>query len=105
MLPEHIRTVLRADIHKTVHIADKNRHATMRVLRWRQEGPHHFVAEVGGGSYVLRRVDSGSRVKRQRYRWKSLWVPNDSPHIKELALERLKEWARGAAEVHYERNT
>lgn len=105
MLPRHIATILRADVHRSLHIDAKKLATQKKELVWRQEGPAHFVADVTGGAYVLRKVDSRSRVASQRHRWKSLWVPIDSPNIRELALEKRREWARGAAEVHYERPT
>lgn len=95
--------IVRADAAKAAHIAEKNRRAALRRLRWVAHGERHFVATVDGGAYVLRRQDSGSRVKRHRYRWIALWAPIDSPDIKELALERRYQWAKGAAEAHYER--
>lgn len=106
MLPEHVGTIakiLGADAHRTAHIDVKNLDAQRRNLVWHHHGLDHYVADVVGGAYVLRKVDSRSRVKRHRYRWKSLWVPIDSPHPKELACERRKDWAKGAAEVHYRR--
>lgn len=95
--------IVRADAHRAAHIDAKNLRAASTELIWHHHGLDHYVAGVRGGSYVLRKVDSGSRIKRHRYRWKALWAPIDSPDIKELALERRKDWARGAAEAHYKR--
>lgn len=96
---------VKADRERDAHLGEKARGAAMADLVWREIDADHLVAEVPGGSYVLRKVDSRSRVARQRYRWRSLWVPADSPDVRELALERRKEWARSAAAIHYRRNT
>ena len=92
--------VPRAEL-RTASVAEKGRE--LAPLRFVAHGELHFVAEVTGGSYVLRRADSGSRVKRHQHRWVALWCPIDSPDIKELALEKRRTWAKGAAEAHYER--
>jgi hypothetical protein len=99
-----IANQVKADRERDQHLGEKAQGAAMTDLNWREIDAEHLVAEVAGGSYVLRKVDSRSRVARQRYRWLALWVPTDSPHPRELALEKRKEWARAAAAVHYRRS-
>lgn len=96
--------IIRADVERGAHLDEKSRRAALNELVWVEHDPEHFVATVPGGAYVLRKVDSRSRVRSQRYRWKALWAPVDSPDVKELALEKRKEWSRGAAEAHYKRS-
>jgi|GEM_PF-6454779 len=103
MLP--ILNVVRADAARAAHIDEKRLLAADKALHWVKAGPHHYVAEVPGkGSYVVRRVDSKSRVRRQRYRWLALWAPIDSPDVQELALEKLMEWGKAVAMAHYKRS-
>lgn len=99
-----IANQVKADRARDHHLGEKAAGSAMTDLVWKEIDVDHLVAEVPGGSYVLRKVDSRSRVARQRYRWLALWVPADSPVTRELALEKRKEWARAAAAVHYRRS-
>lgn len=74
------------------------------MLTWQRIGHDEFLAESEHGIYHVRRVNSGSRVPSQRYRWRALWAPL-SGTVRELALEKRLGWSKGAAEAHHRRSS
>lgn len=93
---------VKADRERDVHLGQKARASAEQDLVWERLAPDLLSARVEGGVYQLRKVDSGSRVPYQRFRWRIVWRA-DTGYQRELALERRQEWAKAAAEIHYRR--
>ena len=92
---------LRGDVARAAHIEDKA--LQLKGLRWRAAGPGVQEAIAQGGRYRVSKVDSRSRVKRHRYRFRAQWIPVEGGPI-ELALERNQDWAKLAAVSHWKRH-